>query len=151
MTLARYGSPEALAPWLDRLEAYIRPDMILAERLSPLVDDQLVREIFGDADAYPVSAAVSVHKRQWTAARYKLEADTKMPGGQPGYSRQKMLEALRERTTYLVSRGATLNNPSIPKGVLERLPQFSGPRWAQGLEALVRPVVEARRAQGMPY
>jgi hypothetical protein len=74
-----------------------------------------------------------------------------LPDGSPGYSRAKMLQVVQERVAYVLSRGATLNNPSIPKGFLATLPEFHGHRWAQALEDLVRPVVIARRAQGLPF
>jgi hypothetical protein len=35
---------------------------------------------------------------------------------QKAYSRQRMLEMLRERCRYVLLRGATLNNPHIPSG-----------------------------------
>ena len=41
------------------------------------------------------------------------------------YSRQRMLELLRERCRYVLLRGATLNNPHIPAGYFKAWEQIT--------------------------
>jgi hypothetical protein len=42
-----------------------------------------------------------------------------------GYSAMRMLEILRRRCQYLLLRGATLNNPSIPSGYFAGWPHLT--------------------------
>lgn len=150
MTSARYGSPDAMKPWLDELEAYITPDLTIAGILPTHVNEELLVTVVGDLGVYPLSAVFAIQKRQWSKADYLAAADAELDG-KPAYSRARALEILRTRAEYLLKRGSTLNNPSIPKKVLDTLPEFTGHQWAKNFVELVAPVVAARRAQGLPY
>jgi hypothetical protein len=63
-----------------------------------------------EKEVYLLEDAQRLYKRQWAIQQYQEEMDLS-----EGYSPKKMLEILRRRSFYLSSRGATLNNPHIPK------------------------------------
>jgi hypothetical protein len=104
-----YGSPKMMAPWIKEKEEYIRVDFELAKTVPPLIDLDLLYQLFGKKDAYSLEDARFLHKRQYSAAQYLKQRD--LPSG---YSPQRMLDILRDRCRYLIERGSTLNNPHIP-------------------------------------
>ena len=53
--------------------------------------------------------AKSLQKKQYTSTQYQQLMDIK-----DGYSKVRMLEIMKDRATYLMARGSTLNNPHIP-------------------------------------
>jgi hypothetical protein len=59
--------------------------------------------------------AQRLYKKQWSNAEYRTAMDQ-----EGGYSPVRMLAVLQQRAEYLMSRGATLNNPHIPKGFLKQ-------------------------------
>lgn len=104
-----YASPADMADWISEKEAYIRPDLVLADRASRLLSHEDLIEVAGDRASYTAADAKSVMKNQWSAPQYEANAD--LPGAL--YSPVRMLELLRERCAYVIRRGATLNNPHI--------------------------------------
>lgn len=106
-------SPADMEPWIAQLENYIRPDFELGQRLGHKLTMDDVRSICGDKSSYSLADAQRLYKKQWTAAEYRLAMDR-----EDGYSPERMLSILHQRAEYLMSRGATLNNPHIPKGFL---------------------------------
>lgn len=104
-----YGSPAAMKPWIDKLEAYIAPDFLLAEAAARDVDESDVVAVLGDKPIYTIADVKAIQKKQWTAEDYLANGD--LPGG---YSKARVAALLRDRCRYLMSRGATLNNPHIP-------------------------------------
>ena len=124
--------PEDMEGWICSVENYIGRDFQIADRARralTLLDMQIV---CGDKPSYSLEDAKRLFKRQWTADRYAAEMDL-----EDGYSPKKMLEVLQLRAEYLISRGATLNNPHIPKGYLagfsDRLLEIGGASKAQRL------------------
>lgn len=108
-------SPTDMEPWIAQLENYIRPDFELGQRLAHKLTMEDVHSICGKKSSYSLADAQRIYKKQWTAAEYRGAMDR-----EDGYSPERMLNILHQRAEYLMSRGATLNNPHIPKGFLDR-------------------------------
>lgn len=104
-----YGSPEMMDFWVKEKEKYIQIDFQLAQCVPPLIDLELLFQILGKKDLYTIADAKLLHKRQYTKAKYMSQCD--LAGG---YSPARMLDILKERCSYLIRRGSTLNNPHIP-------------------------------------
>jgi hypothetical protein len=104
-----YGSPKMMATWVTEKEEYIRVDFELAKTVPPLIHLDLLYQLLGKKDVYSVEDGRLLHKRQYSAAQYLERRDL-----ENGYSPQRMLDILRERCSYIISRGSTLNNPHIP-------------------------------------
>jgi hypothetical protein len=104
-----YGSPAQMKPWFDRVAAYAAPDLALIETVPGLIDDDVLTAVLGDSDEFDFSEAKSLMKMQYSRLQYQEAADR---FGER-YSREAMLSMLRERSAYLISRGATRNNPHI--------------------------------------
>jgi len=107
--------PTQMEPWIAEKEKYIAPDFAIAERAAARLTLRDVRKICEEKAVYTLDDAESLHKRQWSKRKYHSEMDVAR-----GYSPDKMLEILQHRTRYLIRRGATLNNPHIPKRFFEQ-------------------------------
>ncbi len=108
-------TPDEMEPWIAQLEAYIKPDFEIGRRVArKLTKDDLI-EICGAQSSYSLADAQRLYKKQWTVAEYQAAMDL-----DSGYSPERMLGILQQRAEYLMSRGATLNNPHIPKSFLKR-------------------------------
>jgi hypothetical protein len=105
---AFYASPKQMQPWVNKISNYIRPDQVLAEMLSKKVDGAILELIFGNQKSFTLDDAQKIMKRQWTKKEYVARQD--LPNG---FSEHAMVKILAERVQYLISRGATLNNPHI--------------------------------------
>lgn len=104
-----YGSPKRMKPWFDQKAAYIELDILLAEVIPDLLDDEILSAVLGEAEDFGYEDAYQILKKQYKRQRYREAAD--LPGER--YSRAAMLEMLRLRSRYLIERGSTLNNPHI--------------------------------------
>ncbi|WP_339465437.1 MULTISPECIES: hypothetical protein [unclassified Pseudomonas] len=109
-----YGSPCAMAPWIASKETYIAPDIALAAIAASKLSLSDVFDALGRKDVYSIEDAKALQKKQYSAARYLELMDRSF-----GYSPERMLEILKERTIYLMTRGSTLNNPHIPLSYFE--------------------------------
>jgi hypothetical protein len=140
---ALYLTPADMQPWLDELEAYIAPDVELARRVPErLTDDDLVA-ICGDKPTYSEADARRIFKKQWKRADYQRHLDHP-PNAPTEYTRQRMLEILRLRARYTMQRGATLNNPHVSKGFLQRFAdQRITDEFAQSLRLKLRDYLSA--------
>lgn len=107
-------APAEMEPWIAQLEEYIRPDFELGERVATKLTMDDVRAICGRKAMYSLADAQRLYKKQWNLAEYRQAMDRA-----DGYSPERMLRILQQRAEYLMSRGATLNNPHIPKGFLK--------------------------------
>lgn len=105
-----YGSPARMAPWFDRMAAYIAPDVRLARHVPELISKETLRSILGGAGRFSANDAKRLMKNQYDREDYQAAAD--LSGGE--YSPDAMLRMLRERCRYVIERGSTLNNPHIP-------------------------------------
>lgn len=112
-----YASPADMADWISAQEAYVRPDYVLADHGPRLLTHADLVAVVGERESYVFDDVSALMKKQWVVARYREAAD--MPGGR--YSRERMLELLRERFAYVIRRGATLNNPHIPAQYFAKL------------------------------
>ena len=104
-----YGSPKQMKPWFDRMAAYIAPDIVLAETVPDLLDDEILSAVMSEAEDFGYEDAHQLMKNQYKRQGYRDAAD--LPGER--YSRAAMLEMLRLRSRYVIERGSTLNNPHI--------------------------------------
>lgn len=102
--------PGDMEGWIARIEQYIAPDFLIGEQAAERLTLEDLHIICGEKPVYSQRDARALHKRQWSKAKYESEMDVT-----GGYSPGKMLEILRLRAKYLNARGATLNNPHIPK------------------------------------
>lgn len=109
-----YGSPCAMAPWIKSKEMYIAPDIKLAAISSSKLDMQDMIEILGDKEVYTLEDAKLLQKKQYSSSKYRELMDMRY-----GYSKERMLEIMKDRATYLMARGSTLNNPHIPLSYFE--------------------------------
>ncbi len=108
-------TPDEMEPWIAQLEAYVKPDFELGQRVARKLTMDDVIEICGKKESYTLVDAQRLHKKQWTVAEYRAAMDQGA-----GYSPERMLHILQQRAEYLMSRGATLNNPHIPKSFLKQ-------------------------------
>ena len=108
-------TPDEMEPWIARLEGYIKPDFEIGQRASQKLTSADLVEICGDKAIYSLADAQRLYKKQWTAQEYRKAMDR-----EPGYSAGRMLVILQQRAQYLMLRGATLNNPHVPKSFLKR-------------------------------
>ena len=83
------------------------------------VDKETLYEILGEKVKYSLSDAKKIQKRQYSKSEYLDLMDR-----EEGYSENKMIEILRDRVEYVISRGATLNNPHIPKSYFQQWNQI---------------------------
>lgn len=115
-----YAPPGRMAAWIEQKERYVRPDVVLARHAPALITEAVLIDILGDKLHYTLADARLVQKNQYSAAHYRDRMD--LP---TGYSRQRMLEIVRERCRYLIRRGSTLNNPHIPASYFEGLERIT--------------------------
>lgn len=105
-----YGSPAAMRSWIAGRWEYVRPDWELAQSAPQLIGLDQVRTILGEKPVYSLQDALRIQKRQYSMERYRELMDRS-----EGYSSEAMGEILRDRARYLIERGATLNNPKVPR------------------------------------
>jgi len=104
-----YGSPAHMDEWITEKADYIAPDFELATISARHLNLADLYQICGQKERYGLDDARALHKRQYSMDTYRSKMDLRN-----GYSPAQMLEILRDRQTYLMSRGSTLNNPHIP-------------------------------------
>jgi hypothetical protein len=105
-----YGSPSMMAKWIEEKEHYISPDFMLADLASEKLTMEDLHQVMEDKALYSYKDAKGLQKKQYLKEKYIELQDL-----EGGYSPQRMLEILKDRSKYLVQRGSTLNNPHIPK------------------------------------
>jgi hypothetical protein len=111
-------SPSDIEPWVASIEQKILPDFQLAGCAARRIEMVDLYAICGQKEHYSIADAKKLHKKQLTAKQYKDLADQKV-GRKKLISKERMLELLRLRSQYISERGATLNNPHIPKTFLK--------------------------------
>ena len=105
-----YGSPAMMQAWISSREEYVKLDFELSRMVPDLIDYPIMHSLLGRKPIYDIEDARRVQKRQRTIAEYRDLQD--LPNG---YSPERMLEIIRERCSYILRRGSTLNNPHIPQ------------------------------------
>lgn len=128
----RYGSPEAMRPWIEEKWNYIQADFELAKHVPGHITLDTMYEIIGEKKIYTLSDAKKLHKNQMTAADYKAAMDV-----EGGFSPDCMLSIFRDRARYIIERGSTLNNPHISDKYLASWPTIDQDHAAE-LRRLVR-------------
>ena len=126
LRFTRYASPLMMAPWIEDRREYIEADF----RLADLVPDRLVLEdlyrLLGKQDVYGLHQAQKLQKKQLRDEQYRELMDC-----EHGFSAGMMLELLKMRCRYVILRGSTLNNPHIPKVVLDGFPKITANHSAE--------------------
>jgi hypothetical protein len=117
LTHCRYGSPDAMSPWIAEKWEYIKADFELAKLVPAKITLDTMFEALGEKNSYSKTDARKLHKNQMTSSAYDEKMDLK-----DGYSPARMLEIFRDRARYVIERGSTLNNPHIPQRYLETWP-----------------------------
>jgi hypothetical protein len=135
-----YASPDDMAKWISDKAEYIQPDVELAEHASRGITEGTVISLLGEKEFYTKKDAQWIMKKQWSAARYTEEADLSV-GKEARYSLDRMVGLMRERCHYVMSRGATLNNPHIPLTYIKNLAMITD-EPAMNLRRLVRDYLE---------
>jgi len=138
---AIYASPPQMAPWIEDKIAYVQPDFSLAEYASEGIGMKALHAILGSKPVYSLDDAKRIQKRQHSLANYRDRMDRP-----DGYSPERMLEILRDRARYVMSRGATLNNPHIPQSYFADWPRIDADHAAV-LRERVRAYFDASSAQ----
>lgn len=128
----RYGSPDAMEPWINEKWNYIKADFEMAKHVPAHITLGTMFEIVGQKAIYTKADARKIHKNQMSAAEYEAAQD--MPDG---YSPARMLDIFKDRARYVIERGSTLNNPHIPAKYLESWPKIMDNHAAE-LRARVR-------------
>jgi hypothetical protein len=104
-----YLTPDDMWPGIKEKEKYVHLDYEVAKYAPNLIGLDALYSLLGKKEKYSYKEAVEVHKRQYTKAQYLEKMD--VPNG---YSKDRMLDILRDRCRYLIERGSTLNNPHVP-------------------------------------
>lgn len=136
----RYGSPDAMAPWITEKWEYIKADFEMAKLVPAHITLGTMFEVLGKKDLYTKSDAKKLHKNQMTSAQYDIHMDI-----ESGYSPSRMLEIFKDRAKYVIERGSTLNNPHIPHNFLVTWPVIK-----DGHAAELRRLVKEWRGSGPP-
>jgi hypothetical protein len=114
----KYGSPAAMASWVEEKWNYIKSDFALAQHVPDLITLEIMYAIVGAKEVYTLADARRLHKAQYSKSKYVEQMDviSEVRGREKpiGYSPERMLEILKDRARYVIERGSTLNNPHIP-------------------------------------
>lgn len=105
----KYGSLALMQNWIKQKEEYIKPDFQLAKIAAKNLTLSDLYLVLGKKEIYSLEDAKSIQKRQYSKSKYFELQDLT-----DGYSENRMLSILKDRTIYLMERGGTLNNPHIP-------------------------------------
>ena len=105
----KYLSPKMMNAWIKEKEEYIRPDFELSNLVSSKLTLNDLYRILEKKEIYSLEDAKSIQKKQYNRDKYLQLQDR-----ENGYSQNTMLNILKDRATYLMQRGSTLNNPHIP-------------------------------------
>ncbi len=139
----RYGSPTAVAPWIEKTWDYIKRDFELAKLAPGDLSIETMFSVLGEKDHYTLIDAKNLHKNQYKAAEYKELMDLK-----GGYSPERMLEIFKARLKYVIERGSTLNNPHIPFTHFSTWPEINRD-YAVTLRGLVKEWIDATPARSI--
>lgn len=137
----KYLTPDDMAPWIEEKWRYIESDFKIAEMVPATVTLTEMQGIVGIKSSYTLEDARRLHKMQLSAAAYRDMMDIKN-----GYSPARMLDIFRLRVRYVLSRGATLNNPKVPSTYLARFPNIVSDHAAT-LRAAIREWNSSKQAR----
>lgn len=120
-----YASPAMMKPWIDKLEAYVRPDIELAARLGSRVSEDDLIAILGSKDVYSYEDALSIHKKQWKKQQYFDAMDV-----EAGFTQQRLFSGLPEGVTPEQVRAELGDKPAYTVAEVKAL---LGSRWRRAL------------------
>lgn len=126
LVLCRYGSPQAMAPWIAEKWEYIRPDFELAQIAPHRLTLQDMFSVIEEKELYTLEDARRLHKLQYSAQAYKSAMD-----GDGCYTPAAMLQIFRDRLKYIIERGSTLNNPKVSPDYLSTWPTITSNHAAE--------------------
>lgn len=111
LTDCRYASPSTMAPWIEDIWQYIKPDFELALHVPQLVTPEIMKLILGDKPYYTKDEVKAFMKNEFSASTYKM--DVREGKRLVGYSPEMMFSLFKKRVEYVMRRGATYNNKKI--------------------------------------
>ena len=110
--------------WLDEQLNYIKPDLEIIEIVSEEYDENFYNRIstnlFGTKEYFSLNELKSILKSQIDSKEYDYFLDLNI-NGEKYCSRNKMFDALKKRTKYLLERGSTRNNPHFNKTWINKI------------------------------
>jgi hypothetical protein len=146
----KYGSPAAMAPWIEHKWRYIKTDFELARHVPSLITLETLFSVIGKQEIYSLSDAKKLHKAQYKTSEYIHLMDVfEDQGGKKnpvGYTPARMLDILKDRAKYVIERGSTLNNPHIPASYYANWEEITK-EHAIRLRQLVRLWIAANKPQ----
>jgi hypothetical protein len=147
----KYGSPAAMAPWIEEKWQYIKTDFDLARHVPDLIGLDTMFGVIGRKEVYSREDARKLHKAQYSSQAYvdRMDVTEVTAAGKIrriGYSPNKMLEILKDRAKYVIERGSTLNNPHIPASYFAEWHEIRRDHASQ-LRELVRHWLAANQPQ----
>jgi hypothetical protein len=128
----KYGSPGMMVQWIQDKGNYIASDLKLASLSSDNLQLDDMYSVLGKKVSYSYEDARSIQKMQ-----YKKDEYISLQDVNDGYSPSRMLEIMKDRVTYLIQRGSTLNNPHIPLKYFSEWPEITE-NHAEQLRTFVR-------------
>ena len=126
LRFTRYASARMMSGWIEEKKKYIERDFILADLASENLTTDDLYSVCGRKNKYSLEDAKALQKQQLSRNEYHEMMDL-----EGGYSVGRMLDLLKLRCSYVIRRGSTLNNPHIPKVVLERFPVITSEHAAE--------------------
>lgn len=126
-----YASPAMMKPWIDQLEAYVRPDIEIAARLGSRVEAADLVAIVGDKEVYSIEDAIVIQKKQWRKGQYAeaIDVEAGYTAGHlhtvlPGDLADALVAALGDKEvygyaevrTFLGARWRRSMEPDVPEG-----------------------------------
>lgn len=132
-----HGTPRKMLPWIIEKSEYVEPDFMLAKFAGDGLTVDALERIVGLKSVYSIEDAQRIQKKQYSNQEYRDLMDRPS-----GYSKERMLEILRARLSYIVARGSTLNNPHIPSSYFHGWPRITE-RHAEELRASVAADLES--------
>lgn len=139
-------TPLDMEPWIAFVESKIAIDYALASMAARKLELTDLFQVCGEHSTNSLADAKRLHKSQWTAKQYQDALDTNVEG-EHRISQARMLDILKLRARYIAERGATLNNPHIPKAHLDSFigapREISAPDWAESIRRIAREFAKA--------
>jgi len=115
-----YLSPDDMAPWIDDIWQYIKPDFDISDVAPKLTKIDAMYEVLEKKDVYTLDDAKRLQKKQYSVAKYVELQDVA-----GGYSAARMFEIFQDRMGYIMRRGSTLNNPHVSATYFEKFPSIT--------------------------
>jgi hypothetical protein len=105
-----YATPKHMEKWIKYIEDDIKRGLKISKMIVERIDYDMLYAIFGNKEVYSYEEAKFVFKRLFSKKQY-----IKLQDKPDGYSKETMLKMFRAHNWHYLKRGASLNNPKIPR------------------------------------